>query len=247
MQRKTTGIKNTLVILVWNEIGSIRKLFEQIPLDSVDEAIVIDPGSDDGTVEFLSGRGLPVYFQERSGRGNAFMEGLRRAKGENIIFFSGDGNEDPKDIPKIVRYLEMGNDLVIAGRNIFRDSETDDSDDPIRIRKFFNIACSLLVRIIWKSGVRDAINGFRGMKRDAMERMCLDAPKHEIEFQSTIRASKLGMKIKEFPTKELCRMGGPRKPTAGTLQLACSFLRFFAKELIKGREFAAGNRQKCAK
>ena len=231
-------IKNSLVILVWNEINAIKELYDKIPLNAVDETIVIDPGSDDGTVEFLRDKGLPVYFQKKRGRGNAFLEALRYAKGENLIFFSGDGNEDPCDIPKIVRYLNEGNDLVIAGRFVFRDSKSDDSDDLLRIRKFSNISLSLLIRMIWGSGIRDSINGFRGLKRSAMEKMNLDAPKHEIEFQTTIRAAKLGLKIKEFPTKELDRLGGPRKPTAGTLTLAHNFFKFFLKELLRGKRFA---------
>jgi len=231
-------INNSLVILVWDEIDAIKELFNRIPLDSVDETIVIDPGSTDGTVEFLRSKGLHVYFQGKKGRGNAFREGLKRANGDNIIFFSGDGNEDPEDIPKIVKYLNQGNDLVIAGRFVFRDSQSDDSDDPIKLRKFFNIACSMMVRLFWGAKVRDSINGFRGMKRSAMERMNLDAPKHEIEFQSTIRAAKLGLKIKEFPTKELLRLGGPRKQTAGTAVLAYNFMKFFIKELKTGRKFA---------
>ena len=231
-------IRDSLVILVWNEIDAIKELYRQIPFDAVDEAIVIDGGSDDGTAEFLRGKGLHVYTQERPGRGNAFMEGVRHAKGDNLIFFSGDGNEDPQDIYKIVGYLNEGNDLVIAGRFILRGSQSDDSDDPYMIRKCSDIMLSKLVRMIWGGKVMDSINGFRGMKRAAMEMMNLDAQRYEIEFQTTIRALKLGMMIKEFPTKELKRMGGGRKPAAKTYVLAYKFFKFFMRELLVGKEFA---------
>ena len=162
---------------------------------------------------------------------------MKHAKGENIIFFSGDGNEDPKDIPKVVKYLNQGNDLVIAGRFIFRNSQSDDSDDPIKFRKIFNYICSTLVRVIWKSGVRDSINGFRGMKRSAMDKMNLDVDGFEKEFQSPIRAAKLMLKIKEFPTNELLRLGGQKKPTCNNIILAYRFFRFFIKEILIGNKF----------
>ncbi len=230
--------KTTLVLLVWNEIEAIKNLYPLIPFDAVDEAIVVDGGSTDGTMEFLESKGLKVYKQKARGRGNAFVEGLNRSSCGNIIFFSGDGNEDPRDIPKIVESLNDGYDMVIAGRFILPGSQSDDSDDSLRIRKFGNILMSWIAHVIWKTGVKDAINGFRGFKKEAMKRLCLDAPKHEIELQSTIRAAKLSLRIKEIPTHELLRMGGRRKTTAGTFTLAKNLGFYMLKEIFNGKDFA---------
>lgn len=227
----------TLVILVWNEFDAIPKLIEMIPFDCVDETIVIDPGSTDGTLEFLKSKGFRVHIQKERGRGNAFLEGQKIAKYNNIVFFSGDGNEDPRDIPKMVEYLKQGYDMVIGGRLILPGSESDDSDDPLRIRKLGNIAFGWAVNLLWHSGVKDAVNGFRGMKKTAMEKMKLDAPKHEIELQSTIRAAKLGLKVKEFPTKELKRLGGDRKVTAGTWTLGWRLGTYLLREVKLGKNF----------
>lgn len=230
-------IRNSLVILVWDEIEAATKLYPLIPFDAVDEAVVVDAGSTDGTVEFFEGKGLKVVHQKEKGRGRAFLEGLNHTSGENIIFFSGDGNEDPKDIPKVVKYLDEGYNMVIGGRFLLEGAKSDDSDDILRIRKWGNIAFSTLVRFVWGGNIMDAINGFRGYKREVMEKMCLNAPGHEIEFQSTIRAAKLGLKIKEFPTIELKRLGGDRKVTAKTSTLGRKFIKFFFKELFIGNKF----------
>jgi glycosyltransferase involved in cell wall biosynthesis len=229
--------KTTLVILVWNEIDAIKELFPLIPLDAVSETIVIDGGSNDGTAEFLKSKGIKVYQQKHRGRGNAFIEGLKHAKNDKIIFFSGDGNEDPNDIPKVAYWLDKGYDMVIAGRFILVGSQSDDSDDPLRIRKGGNILMSWIADVIWHTGVKDAINGFRGFKRPAMEKLKLDAPKHEVEIQSTIRAAKLGLKIKEIPTHELLRMGGRRKTTAGTFTLAKNLGIYMLREMFNGKRF----------
>jgi len=226
-----------LVILVWNEREAIQQLWHRIPFDDVDEVLVIDPGSTDGTIEFLTSKGVKIYIQKNRGRGNAFIEAMDQVQSDKIVFFSGDGNEDPRDIPKIVAFLEQGYDLVIAGRFIRRGSQSDDSDDPLRIRKIGNIFLSLMARIIWRTGAFDAINGFRGMSKDAMKKMKLDAPKHEIELQSTIRAAKLGLRIKEIPTKELERLGGARKETAGTLTLGYRIGYYLLREIFIGMNF----------
>ncbi len=230
-------IRNSLVILVWDEIEAIKALYPQIPFDCADEVLFVDGGSTDGTIDFLKSQHQNVYVQQLRGRGRAFLEGLNHTNGENIVFFSGDGNEDPKDIPKIFSELNQGYEMVTAGRFLLPDAKSDDSDDPLLIRKYGNIFLSWLAHAIWKTNVKDAINGFRGFKRDAMTRMNLNAPKHEIEYQSTIRAAKLGLNIREIPTHELERLGGRRKLTADTPTLAKNFFLFLIKEMLIGKKF----------
>lgn len=224
-----------LVILVWNEREAFEKLWDSIPFDAVDELLVVDPGSTDGTLEFVRSKGANIYIQKNKGRGNAFIESINQIESNKIVFFSGDGNEDPRDIPKIVSELNKGYDLVIGCRFIRKGSKSDDSDDPLYIRKLGNIFFGLVTRFIWKTGAYDAVNGFRGFNKDAMKKMNLDAPKYEIELQSTIRAGKLGLSIKEIPTKELKRLGGVRKPTASTIILGCTLGLCLLKEIIVGK------------
>ena len=137
--------KTTLVILVKDELDAIKPLLPDIPFDSVDETIFIDGQSKDGTREFLEEKGHKVFVQKKLGRGNAFIESMDYTQNENLIFFSGDGNEDPKDIPKMNQYLKQGFDLVIAGRFILEGSKSDDSDDPLRIRKIGDIVYSKII------------------------------------------------------------------------------------------------------
>ena len=224
-----------LVILVWNERKALEKLWDSIPFDAVDELLVVDPGSTDGTLEFVRSKGAKIYIQKNKGRGNAFIESINQIESNKIVFFSGDGNEDPRDIPKIVSELNKGHDLVIGCRFIRVGSKSDDSDDPLYIRKLGNIFFGLVTRFIWKTGAYDAVNGFRGFNKDAMKKMNLDAPKYEIELQSTIRAGKLGLSIKEIPTLELKRLGGLRKPTASTITLGFKLGLCLLKEIIIGK------------
>jgi len=62
--------------------------------------------------------------------------------------------------------------------------------------------------------------------------LALDGPGYTIEYQSSIRAFKIKMKIVEYPTYEAPRIdeseGSPSIPTG------IAFLRIFYSELIKG-------------
>ena len=85
--------------------------------------------------------------------------------------------------------------------------------------------------------MRDAINGYRAFRTAALRRLHLDAERHEVELQSTIRAAKLGMRIKEFATRERPRLAGTRKASAGTLILGWTLGRCLLREMRIGRRF----------
>jgi glycosyltransferase involved in cell wall biosynthesis len=227
----------TLVLLSYNEREALEKLVPLIPFALFDRVLAIDAGSTDGTVDIYQARAIPYVLQAVRGRGNAFLQAQEFVETERVVFFSTDGNEDPNDLPRVLAHLDEGYDLVIGGRFILAGSCSDDSDDFFRIRKLGNITYSLIVRAIWGAGVWDVCNGYRGFKVDSMKRMKLDAPLHEIELQSTIRAVKLGMKIKEFPTRELSRMGGTHKPTAATLTLGWRIGLFLLREIFLGKRW----------
>jgi glycosyltransferase involved in cell wall biosynthesis len=233
MKRAST----TLVLLSYDEREALEKLLPMIPFALFDRVLAIDAGSTDGTLDLYRARGIPFVVQPHPGRGNAFQLAARVVDTERVVFLSTDGNEDPRDLPTVLRHLDEGHDLVIGGRFVLPDTASDDSDDPVRIRKLSNILTSLLVRAVWGTGVWDAINGYRGFQMPALRRLRLDAPLHEVEIQSTIRAAKLDMRIKEFPTHELRRMGGFRKPSAASLTLGWRIGLFLVRELLLGRRF----------
>ena len=61
----------SLVILTYNEIVGLRKIFDMIPKDSVEEIFAVDGGSVDGSIEFMESKGNCGSRSngERPGRG----------------------------------------------------------------------------------------------------------------------------------------------------------------------------------
>ena len=229
-------MRRSLVILVYNEIEALPKIFDRIPLSEADEVLAIDGGSIDGTAEYLRGKGVRVAVQPRRGRGVAFRLALSETRGEHLVFFSPDGNEDPADIGRLFRKLEEGCDMAIASR-MMEGAFNEEDARWLKPRKWVNLAFTWLANATWnrRDNVTDTINGFRAVTRRAFERMSADADGFVIEYQMSIRAMKLGLQIGEIPTREGARLGG--RSTASSLPTGVVFLRQLLREIRLGGDF----------
>jgi glycosyltransferase involved in cell wall biosynthesis len=224
----------SLVILAYNEIKGSRALFDKIPFSVCDECVVVDGGSIDGTPEFYRTEGIRVAEQQDQGRGAAFWVGVRETRGDCIVVFSPDGNEDPADIPKLFELLEQGFDMAIASR--FMEGSKNEEDEALfPLRKWVNMAFTRCANMIWHGKVTDSINGFRGFHREAFLRMNPQVSGFVIEYIMTIRALKLGLKIKELPTIEGQRIGGSSK--SKSVPTGIEFLGNLFHEIKVGKSF----------
>lgn len=223
-------MKISLVILTYNEIVGLRSLFDKIPLSTVDEVFAVDGGSTDGTIEFFQNKGIKVYGQEVKGRGEAFRVAFAKAQGDALLFFSPDGNEDPNDIPKFKPLLEKGMDMVIATRMV-PGAHNEEDELLFKWRKWANNAFNLMANWTWNRNgfVTDTINGYRAITKSAWRKLSPDGPGYTIEYQSSIRAFKLGLKVAEFPTYESGRIDD--RVGSPSINTGLAFLKMYYKEL----------------
>lgn len=227
-------MKTSLIILTRNEIAGVKALFPRIPITAADECLVIDYKSSDGTVEFFTEKGVPVIHQDKQGRGEAFRIAIRLARGEAVVFFSPDGNENPDDIPKLLKCIQEGFDMAIASR--FMDGSKNEEDGKfLPFRAWANKAFTAMVNIFFGGRLTDTINGFRAVNKESFTKLSLDAEGFAIEYQVSIRALKLKQKIKEIPTIEGRRIGGAS--TAYSISTGLKILRIFLRELWIGKRF----------
>lgn len=228
-------MKISLAILTLNEIEGSQALFNKIPWNAVEEAVVIDGNSTDGTGDFFTDNGVRVVYQLAPGLGEAMFTARRAVTGDAIIFFHPDGNEDPVDIPRFRAYLEDGYDLVVASRMILGGFNEED-EKIIRKRKWANLGLALIANILWKrkgAYITDMVNGFRAITCKAFDRMNLDARGCTIDYQMIIHAMKAQMRISEFPTREGKRIAGETK--FKSVPTGLHMLGLICDELLKGK------------
>jgi glycosyltransferase involved in cell wall biosynthesis len=114
--------KLSLVICVFNEEPNIKPLSEQIKkaLSGIDfEAVFVDDGSTDGTrAEILNindERFLLVELKRNYGQSSALQAGIDQAEGEYVALIDGDLQNDPADIPMMLKMIEEGEWDMVAG------------------------------------------------------------------------------------------------------------------------------------
>lgn len=202
-----------LVLLVLNEIDGLRDCWDEIPIDRFREVVAIDGGSTDGTVEFLTERGIPIRTQNIPGRGVAFRVAADASSAERMVFYSPDGNEDPADIERLDDLLLEGARLAIASR--FAVGSVNEEDiHAFRPRAWVNQTLTRIANVVFNDGgpfVTDTINGFRAIRRRDLLALDTSVKRFPIEYQMSIRCMQRGWPIAELATIEGQRAGGESK------------------------------------
>lgn len=115
-------IKLSLVICVYNEEPNIKPLSEQIKaaLEGYDfEAVFVDDGSTDRTRDEIrkinDGRFILVELKRNYGQSSALQAGIDQAEGDYIVLLDGDLQNDPADIPVMLKLAVEGDWDMVAG------------------------------------------------------------------------------------------------------------------------------------
>lgn len=197
----------TLIAATLNELEAARVVLPKIDRSVVDEIIVVDGGSTDGTVEFCESHGFTVLRQKARGYGSAMKEAAEVAKGEYVVEFPPDGNSMPERIPDVVRKLREGHDLVIASR--YKDGAKSYDDD--FLTAVGNWGFTFVTNLLFWSSYTDVLVGFRGYRKSAYEKLHMTATGLEWSIQMPIQFRKKRMRTADIPADEPARIGGVRK------------------------------------
>ncbi|MDH4036659.1 MAG: glycosyltransferase family 2 protein [Candidatus Krumholzibacteria bacterium] len=116
-------MKISLVVPCYNEQDSLPELYEQIEAVMAQmgcdyEYVFVDDGSTDRTVAVLrelarkSPRVGVISFRRNYGKSAALQVGFRAVDGDFVVTIDADLQDDPAEIPALLRKIEGGADLV---------------------------------------------------------------------------------------------------------------------------------------
>jgi glycosyltransferase involved in cell wall biosynthesis len=141
-----TGKYLSVVVAVYNEAPNVRPLIERIDaaLREYDyEIVYVDDGSNDDTLRELRAvdheRLKIVELKKNYGQSLALMAGIDHASGAFIATMDGDLQNDPEDIPLMLRLAEEGGWDMVAGRRHNRQ-------DGVLFRKIPSLIANFIIR-----------------------------------------------------------------------------------------------------
>lgn len=229
-------MKTTLFIPVLNEIEGIKLIMPRVKKEWVDEIIIVDGHSTDGTKEWLEEHGFKVLSQKTPGILNAWWEGFEASSGDILIPFSPDNNSIPELIPVLISKMLEGYDMVIASR--YKKGAKSEDDD--FITAFGNFIFTKIINILFGASYTDTLGMYRAFRRSLITVLKLDEHKNDIfEVLISIRCAKEKLKVMEIPGDEPKRIGagysrawvGIRgKIKGGSMMLKCILREFFSRQ-----------------
>ncbi|MCX6640094.1 MAG: glycosyltransferase family 2 protein [bacterium] len=199
----------SVVVPLLNEAESLQELYERLSqnLNKLGEweIIFIDDGSRDDSLKILTvlhqrdPRVRVLSFRKNYGKSAALNAGFHIVKGRFIVTLDADLQDDPDEIPHLIKKLEEGYDLVSGWKKKRHDpiSKTFPS-------KIFNLTTSLLTGL----RLHDFNCGLKAYRSEVVSRLPVYGEMHR--FLPAL-AHWDGFKVTEIPVKHHPRKFGYSK------------------------------------
>jgi len=194
-------MKITVVIPIFNEINTIDEILKRVQAqDIVNEIVLVDDGSTDGTRDYLKimedREGLLVVLHEKNrGKGAAVRTGFEHATGDVILIQDADLEYDPRDYPALLKPIEEGLSDVVYGSRFL--------GGPRKTAMFWHMVANklltLMTNILYDTILSDMETGYKVFRREVIDNMPLKARRFEFEPEFTAKILKRGYRIYEVP------------------------------------------------
>ncbi len=196
-------MKTIITIPAYNEEKTIGKVLDEIKQVMSKtkynyNLLVIDDGSTDKTSDMAKKHGAITYSnKENLGLIKTFkieMEKCLDLKADIIVHTDADGQYLAEDIPKLIKKIEEGYDLVIGSRFKFKNKNL-----PF-LKNIGNKAFALVFSNIMKRKITDTTSGFRAFTKEIAKDIEL-INNFTYTQEQLIRAHKMNYKIGEIGIK----------------------------------------------
>jgi glycosyltransferase involved in cell wall biosynthesis len=202
-----------VIIPALNEAGNIGELARETFAQPVDEVIVADNGSTDGTALAAREAGARVVTEPRRGYGYACAAGAAATAADALVFLDGDYSFLPSEIGRLLAPLEDDRaDLALGSRTL----GTIAPGAMPRHQHLGNWLMSRAMRLLYDIPVTD-LGPYRAITRVLLESLDM----HEMTFgwptEMMVKAARRRARIVEVPVSYARRRAGQSK-VGGTLR-----------------------------
>jgi len=191
-------MKLSVVIPVYNEIGTIREILERVRAVPIPkEVIVVDDGSSDGTGDVLrvlsSPESVTLYHDRNRGKGAALRTGFARVTGDVVLVQDADLEYDPFEYPRLLKPILEDKADVVYGSRFGGESH--------RVLYFWhyvgNRFLTTLSNMFTNLNLADMETCYKVFRADLLKRLRLRSNRFGFEPEFTLKVARLGCRIYE--------------------------------------------------
>ncbi|HOY17544.1 MAG TPA: glycosyltransferase family 2 protein [Haliscomenobacter sp.] len=201
-------VKLSVVVCVYNEEENIKPQIERIAqaLEAYEyEMVFVDDGSKDNTLRELYSVEHPrlrvVELKKNYGQSLALMAGIDYAQGEYIATMDGDLQNDPSDLPRMLKIAEEGGFDMVAGNRANRK-------DGMVLRKIPSRIANYIIRSLTDVHLKDYGCALKVLKADLAKDLGLYGELHRFV---PVLAHLEGARITQVDVKHHARQFGTSK------------------------------------
>ena len=199
-----------VIIPAFNEEEAIGKVLKDIPIDWVEEVIVVSNGSTDQTDAVAKAAGATVLREEKKGYGAACLKGIHyldeklpEEKPQIVVFLDGDYSDYPQQLPEVVAPIIRDQyDMVIGSREL--GDRQRGAMMPQQI--FGNWLATTLIRMLYRYRFTD-LGPFRAITYAALKKINMQDTTYGWTVEMQVKAAKLKLKATEVAVDYRTRIG----------------------------------------
>jgi glycosyltransferase involved in cell wall biosynthesis len=238
------GLRIGVVIPALDEEQAIGRVIADIP-EWVDEIVVADNGSRDGTVAAARVAGARVVHERSRGYGAACQAGIRALEAADIVvFLDGDYSDHPEEMAALVDPIAGAQVHLVVGSRTKGKSLRGALTPQQRFGNW--LACWLIARL-WHVAYSD-LGPFRAIRRDALEGLKMTDRDYGWTAEMQIKAAAAGLKHLEVPVSYRPRIGRSKisGTVRGSLMAACKILALIGRSAFRSWHAGAAAGDKAA-
>jgi glycosyltransferase involved in cell wall biosynthesis len=196
--------KIVAVLPAYNAEKTLAATLADIPPGALDEIILVDDGSKDGTVLLARSLGIVVIEHERNqGYGanqkTCYRHALDRGA-DVVVMIHPDYQYDSRVIPHAVAFVELGICDVVLGSRVRSRREALAGGMPL-YKYVNNRILTIIENFALGQNLGDFHSGFRVFRREVIERIPFDRNSNDFVFdtQFLVQAVHCGFRLGDIP------------------------------------------------
>lgn len=205
-------VKKPRIVVIaplYNEKGKIGNAIRRIPRAEVDEVIVVNDASTDGSREEAEAAGARIIDHPKTeGVGAAIRTGYQWGLKEGfdiLVVIAGNDKDEPTEIPRLVKPIIDGQADYVQGS---RYREGGRYGKLPKHRLILTRAYTWFVRLVTGCPITDATNGFRAVTREVLldPRIKMDQEwlnRGELEYYIQLKVIKYKYRFAEVPCSKI--------------------------------------------